>query len=67
MNADGSRHVVVDTTLGARIPALRWFVIGLLSAGGILLVIGAGLVWSGTGFSASRDALRAGASPQPRA
>jgi hypothetical protein len=54
MNADGSRHVVVDTSVGARIPALRWVVVGLLSAGGILLLIAVGLAWSGMGLTPTR-------------
>jgi hypothetical protein len=54
MNADGSRHVVIDTSVGARIPALRWIVVGLLSAGGILLLISAGLLWSGIGLTSAR-------------
>jgi hypothetical protein len=53
MNADGSRHVVVDTSVGARIPVLRWVIVGVLSAGAILLLIGIGLAWSSVG-SASR-------------
>jgi hypothetical protein len=47
MNADGSRHVVVDTSIGARIPALRWVAVGVLTLGGILLLVGGGLVWAG--------------------
>jgi hypothetical protein len=53
MNADGSRHVVAQTSVGARIPALRWVVLGVLVAGVILLLVGAGLVWSGTGLSST--------------
>jgi hypothetical protein len=54
MNADGSRHVVVDTSVGARIPVLRWIIAGVLSAGVILLLIGVGLAWSGLGPRSAR-------------
>ena len=54
MNADGSRHVVVETSVGARIPVLRWVILGVLVAGGVLLLIGAGLVWAGVGRSSVR-------------
>jgi hypothetical protein len=54
MNADGSRHVVVDTSVGARIPVLRWIIAGVLSAGVILLLIGVGLAWSGIGSTSRR-------------
>ena len=54
MNADGSRHVVVETSVGARIPVLRWVILGVLVAGGVLLLIGAGLVWAGVGRGSVR-------------
>jgi hypothetical protein len=47
MNADGSRGVSVDAQFGARISALRWVAIGLLVAGGLVLLVGAGLVYLG--------------------
>jgi hypothetical protein len=48
MNADGSRKVSVDARLGARVPSLRWFTIGFLAAGGLVLLIGGGLIYLGT-------------------
>ncbi len=54
MNADGSRHVVVETSVGARIPVLRWVILGVLVAGGVLLLIGVGLVWAGVGRTPAR-------------
>jgi hypothetical protein len=47
MNADGSRNVSVDARLGARVPSLRWFAIGFLAAGGLVLLAGAGLIYFG--------------------
>jgi hypothetical protein len=47
MNADGSRNVSADVRLGARVPFLRWLAIGLLAAGGLVLLAGAGLVYLG--------------------
>jgi hypothetical protein len=47
MNADGSRAVSIDAGFGARVPALRWFAIGLLAAGGLMLLAGAGLIYWG--------------------
>ncbi len=47
MNADSSRKVSVDAQLGARVPSLRWFAIGLLGAGALALLIGGGLFYFG--------------------
>ena len=47
MNADGSRGVSVDARVGARIPSLRGFAIGLLAAGALALLMGAGLTYLG--------------------
>jgi len=47
MNADGSRNVSIDARLGARVPSLRWFAVGLLAAGGLVLLIGSGLIYFG--------------------
>ena len=47
MNADGSPGVTVATTFGARVPFLRWIVIGFLAGGGLLLIAGATLIYLG--------------------
>lgn len=47
MNADGSRNVLLALRVGARIPALRWIAIGSLIGGGVLLIVGASLVYLG--------------------
>jgi len=47
MNTDGSRGVSIDTRLGARIPSLRSFAIGLLAAGALVLLIAGGLLYLG--------------------
>lgn len=38
MKADGSRRVVADTDLGAKLSFLLWLAIGLLLSGGFVLV-----------------------------
>jgi hypothetical protein len=47
MNANGSRSVAVDVRFGARLPFLRWAAIGFLAGGGLLLLIGATLIYLG--------------------
>lgn len=47
MNADGSRHVAIALSAGARIPALRWFAICFLTGGTLLLLGGATLIYVG--------------------
>ena len=47
MNADGSRPVSVEATLGARVPSLKWLTIGLFSAAGLLILGSAALIYFG--------------------
>jgi hypothetical protein len=47
MNADGSRGVNAAVAVGARFPHLLWIGIGLLSGGGVLLLLGAGAIYAG--------------------
>jgi hypothetical protein len=47
MNADGSRGVTADISVGAEADFLIWLAIGLLLAGGIFLLGGAGLIYLG--------------------
>ncbi len=42
MNADGSGDVRADLAIGARLPHLLWIGIGVLGAGALLLLVGAG-------------------------
>ncbi len=42
MNTDGSANVRADLAIGARLPHLLWIGIGVLGAGGLLLLVGAG-------------------------
>jgi hypothetical protein len=51
MNTDGSPGVTVDTRLGARLPSLRWLAIALLAGGGLVLLIGARLLYLGASTS----------------
>ena len=47
MNADGSPDVSVAVSIGARVPWLHWVAIGLLAAGGLLLVGAGFLIYMG--------------------
>jgi hypothetical protein len=47
MNADGSRNVSVVLRIGARVSALNWAAIGLLTGGGLLLLVGGSLIYAG--------------------
>ena len=44
MNVDGGAAVAADLAVGAEIPALGWIVVGMLVAGGVLLVVSIALV-----------------------
>ncbi len=44
MNTDGAAAVTADLAVGAEVPALGWVVVGLLVAGGVLLVVSIALV-----------------------
>lgn len=48
MNADASRDVSIALRIGARVSALKWVALGLLTGGGLLLLIGASLIYAGT-------------------
>ena len=48
MNADGSRDVSIALRIGARVSALKWVAIGLLTGGGLLLLVGGSLIYAGT-------------------
>jgi hypothetical protein len=48
MNADGSRNVSIALRISARVSALKWVAIGLLTGGGLLLLIGGSLIYTGT-------------------
>jgi len=47
MNADGSRGIAVDASVGATVPALRNVSIGLLAGGGVLLIVSLALLIGG--------------------
>jgi hypothetical protein len=47
MNAGASRGVTLDTRLGAKVPFLRSAAIGLLAGGGVVLLLGAALIYFG--------------------
>jgi hypothetical protein len=47
MNADGSPGVTVATSLGARVPFLKWIAIGFLAGGALALLVGSLLVYFG--------------------
>ncbi len=47
MNADGSRGVSLDARFGGRVSALGWLTFGFLTAGALVLLIGAALLYLG--------------------
>lgn len=48
MNADGTRNVALVFEAGAKVPALKWAVIGALIAGGLFLALGVWLIYLGS-------------------
>jgi hypothetical protein len=65
MNADASPGIAADLTVGAEVNFLIWLAIGLLVAGGILLLGGAGLIYLGARHAAAPAT--AGVTPGARA
>jgi Domain of unknown function (DUF4389) len=47
MNADASRPVAIDASLGAKISFLGWLAVGVITGGAIVLLGGAGLIYLG--------------------
>ena len=47
MNADGSRGVMADLSLGMKVNFLGWIAVGLIAAGSLLLIGGAAMVFFG--------------------
>jgi hypothetical protein len=47
MNADGSAGVVASTSVGAKVPSLKWITIGVLIAGLLITAVGGVLLWVG--------------------
>jgi hypothetical protein len=47
MNADGSRGVKTEVSVGARMPNLLWIGLGLLGGAVIALILGVGLIYGG--------------------
>jgi hypothetical protein len=47
MNADGTRNVALIFQVGAKVPALKWVVIGLLAFGVLFLALGVWLMYLG--------------------
>ncbi len=47
MDADGSRGVTLDASFGAKVSALGWLAFGFLTAGALVLLAGAWLVYRG--------------------
>jgi hypothetical protein len=63
MNADGSRGVAADLSLGVKVNFLGWVAVGLLTTGGVLLLLGAVLMFLGF-RSSSPGARLAAARPE---
>ena len=55
MNPDGSAVVRAGLAVGAELPQLIWFGIGALIAGGMLLIVGAGVIYAAVPRAPRRD------------
>ena len=55
MNPDGSAGVHAGLAVGAELPQLLWFGIGALIAGGVLLIVGAGVIYAAVPRAPRRD------------
>ncbi len=55
MRPDGSAGVRAELAVGAELPQLLWFGIGALMAGGMLLIVGAGVIYAAVPRAPRRD------------
>jgi hypothetical protein len=54
MNANGSRGVTAELSVGARLPDLLWIGIGVLAGAAVLLLLGGGTIYAATARPGSR-------------